>query len=95
MSPAASPFTKKNLRRGACHARWELARSSFTIKRAVAAQPGRVLQRRDQRPLGARGLLEKIREVINASPFYGEGHRKCGRGCALRELRKSKARCCG
>jgi putative transposase len=37
-------------------------------------------------------LLEKIREVINTSPFYGEGHRKVWARLRFAEVRTSKAR---
>ena len=37
-------------------------------------------------------LLEKIREVIDASPFYGEGHRKVWARLRFAEVRTSKAR---
>jgi len=37
-------------------------------------------------------LLEKIRGVIDASPFYGEGHRKVWARLRFAEVRSSKAR---
>jgi len=37
-------------------------------------------------------LLEKIREVIATSPFYGEGHRKVWARLRFQEVRTSKAR---
>ena len=37
-------------------------------------------------------MLEKIREVINTSPFYGEGHRKVWVRLRFAEVRTSKAR---
>ena len=37
-------------------------------------------------------MLEKIREVIAASPFYGEGHRKVWARLRFQEVRTSKAR---
>jgi hypothetical protein len=36
--------------------------------------------------------FEKIREVLDASPFYGEGHRKVWARLRLQEVRTSKAR---
>ena len=56
---------------------WEMARSSFYYHRGIAAQPDRVLRRRGPKTAWSdAALLEKIREVLAASPFYGEGHRK-------------------
>jgi hypothetical protein len=93
MSRAASPSTKKTYGVVRVTREWELARSSFYHQREIAAQPGRVLRRRG--PKTARSdaaLLEKIREVIAASPFYGEGHRKVWARLRFQEVRTSKAR---
>ena len=77
MSRAASPFTKKIYGVVRVTHEWELARSSFYYQREIAAQPGRVLGRRGPKTAWSDAvLLEKIREVLAASPFYGEGHRK-------------------
>ena len=47
----------------------------------------------DPRPPGAtRSLPEKIREVLAASPFYGEGHRKVWARLRFAGVRTSKAR---
>jgi hypothetical protein len=37
-------------------------------------------------------LLGKIREVLAASPFYGDGHRKVWARLRFQEVRTSKAR---
>ena len=68
-----------------------MARSSFYYQLHVAAQPERVLRRRGpQTAWSDAALLGKIREVLAASPFYGEGHRKVW---ARLRFRTSKARC--
>jgi len=77
MSRAASPFTGRRYGVVRVTREWEMARSSFYYRREIAAQPGRVLGRRGPKTVWSdAALLEKIREVIDASPFYGEGHRK-------------------
>jgi transposase InsO family protein len=93
MSRAASPFTKKTYGVARVTRAWEMARSSFYYQRAVAAQPDRVLQRRGPKTAWSdAALLEKIREVIAASPFYGEGHRKVWARLRFQGVRTSKAR---
>jgi len=97
MSRAASPFTKKNLRRGACHRRMGTgAFPVFYYQRGIAAQPDRVLQTaRTQEPLGAtRCCSRRSARCSPLSPFYGaRGHRKVvGAACAFQEVRTSKAR---
>jgi transposase-like protein len=93
MSRAASPFTKKTYGVVRVTRAWELARSSFYFQRAVAAQPDRVLQRRGPKTACSdTALLEKIREVLSASPFYGEGHRKVWARLRFAGVRTSKAR---
>ena len=72
---------------------WEMARSSFYHQRALAARPDRVLRRRGPKTAWSdAALLGKIREVLAASPFYGEGHRKVWARLRFQEVRTSKAR---
>src|SRR5271155_6069717 len=93
MSQAASPFAKRRYGVVRVTRAWEMARSSFYHQRAVAAQPDRVLQRRGPKTAWSdAALLEKIREVLAASPFYGEGHRKVWARLRFQEVRTSKAR---
>jgi len=85
MSRAASPFTGRRYGVVCVTREWEMARSSFYYRREIAAQPDRVLQRRGPKTAWSdAALLEKIREVIAASPFYGEGHRKVWARIAVR-----------
>jgi len=72
---------------------WEMARSSFYDQRRRAAQPERALQRRGPKTEWSdAALLEKIRAVLAASPFYGEGHRKVWARLRFQQVRTSKAR---
>jgi transposase InsO family protein len=72
---------------------WELARSSFYHQRGLAGQFFRVLQRRGPKTAWTdAALTEKIREVLAASPFYGEGHRKVWARLRHTGVRTSKAR---
>jgi len=93
MSRAASSFTGRRYGVVRVTRAWELARSSFYYQRTIAAQPGRVLGRRGPKTAWSdAALLEKIREVIDASPFYGEGHRKVWARLRFDGVRTSKAR---
>ena len=72
---------------------WELARSSFYHQRRLAGQFFRVLQRRGPKTAWTdAALTEKIREVLAASPLYGEGHRKVWARLRFEGVRTSKAR---
>ncbi len=72
---------------------WELARSSFYHQRGLAGQFFRVLQRRGPKTAWTdAALTEKIRAVLAASPFYGEGHRKVWARLRFAGVRTSKAR---
>jgi transposase InsO family protein len=72
---------------------WELARSSFYHQRGLAGQFFRVLQRRGPKTAWTdAALTEKIRAVLAASPFYGEGHRKVWARLRHAGVRTSKAR---
>lgn len=93
MSRAASPFARRLYGVVRVTREWEMARSSFYHQRALARRPGRVLRRRGpQTAWTDAALLEKIREVLAAAPFYGEGHRKVWARLRFQEVRTSKAR---
>ena len=93
MSRAASPFTGGLYGVARVTREWDMARSSFYHQRAMAAQPDRVLQRRGPKTAWSdAALLGKIREVLAASPFYGEGHRKVWARLRFEEVRTSNAR---
>ena len=93
MSHAASPFTDRCYGVVRVTREWKMARSSFYHQRALAAQPDRVLRRRGPKTgWSDAALLEKIRGVLAASPFYGEGHRKVWARLRFEQVRTSKAR---
>src|SRR5437879_6680029 len=70
-----------------------MARSSFYYQLRIAAQPQRVLRRRGPKTeCSDETLTGKIREVLAASPFYGEGHRKVWARLRMAGVRTSKAR---
>ena len=93
MSRAASPFTGRRYGVVRVTREWEMARSSFYYQREIAAAPGRVLGRRGPKTAWSdAALLEKIREVLAASPFYGQGHRKVWARLRFQGVRTSKAR---
>jgi len=93
MSRAASPFTERPYGVVRVTREWEMARSSFYYQRALAAWPDRVLRRRGPKTAWSDpALLGKIREVLAASPFYGEGHRKVWARLRFQQVRTSKAR---
>lgn len=72
---------------------WEMARSSFYYQRRLAALPFRLLQRRGPKTAWTDAVLtDKIRAVLAASPFYGEGHRKVWARLRFEGVRTSKAR---
>ncbi len=59
----------------------------------IAVQAGRVLQRRGPKTAWSdTALTEKIRAVIAASPFHGEGHRKVWARLRFAGVRTSKGR---
>ena len=93
MSRAASAFTEQRYGVVRVTRAWEMARSSFYHRRALVARPDRVLRRRGPKTAWSDAvLLGKIREVLAASPFYGEGHRKVWARLRFQEVRTSKAR---
>src|SRR5260370_9326846 len=93
MSRAASPFTGRRYGVVCGDGERAMEGSSLYYQRGIAAQPGRVLGRRGPKTAWSdTALLEKIREVLAASPFYGEGHRKVWARLRFQEVRTSKAR---
>src|SRR5713101_5047147 len=93
MSRAASPFAGRLYGVVRVTREWEMARSSFYYQLRIAAQPQRVLRRRGPKTeCSDETLTGKIREVLAASPFYGEGHRKVWARLRMAGVRTSKAR---
>src|SRR2546430_17539485 len=93
MSRAASPFAGRLYGVVRVTREWEMARSSFYYQLRIAAQPQRVLRRRGPKTeCSDETLTGKIREVLAASPFYGEGHRKVWARLRFSEVRTAQAR---
>jgi len=93
MSRAGSPSTGRIYGVVQVTREWEMARSSFYYQLRMVAQPKRALGRRGPKTAWSdAALLEKIRAVLAASPFYGEGHRKVWARLRFQEVRTSKAR---
>jgi putative transposase len=93
MSHATSPSTEQRYGVVRVTHAWEMARSSFYDQLRRAAQPERALRRRGPKTEWSdAALLEKIRAVLAASPFYGEGHRKVWARLRFQQVRTSKAR---
>jgi len=93
MSHATSPFTEQRYGVVRVTQAWEMARSSYYDRLRRAAQPDRVLLRRGPKTAWSdAALLEQIRAVLAASPFYGEGHRKVWARLRFQQVRTSKAR---
>jgi hypothetical protein len=93
MSHATSPFAQRRYGVVRVTRQWEMARSSFYDQLRRAAQPEQALPRRGPKTQWSDAtLLEKIRAVLAASPFYGEGHRKVWARLRFQQVRTSKAR---
>jgi transposase InsO family protein len=93
MSHATSPSTQRRYGVVLVTQAWQIARSSFYGQLRRAAQPERALRRRGPKTEWSdAALLEKIRAVLAASPFHGEGHRKVWARLRFAQVRTSKAR---
>lgn len=93
MSRALSPSFERPFGVARVCEEWRIARSSFYLHRTRSSTP--------PPPPGKRGpktehtdtqLTERIREVLSASPFSGEGYRKVWARLRLRGVRAGKAR---
>jgi transposase InsO family protein len=93
MSQACSPSTQRRYGLARVCRGWEVARSTVYLTQARQATPARPRQRRGPKPRWSDEILrEKIRAVLAASPFLGEGHRKVWARLRWQEVRTSKAR---
>lgn len=92
MSQALSPSVNERYGLARVCRVWEIARSTVyaTKTRRTAGRPA---QRRGPTPRWSdAALLEQIQEVLAATPFVGEGHRKVWARLRVRQVRTSKAR---
>jgi putative transposase len=93
MSQATSPSTQRRYGVLRVTQAWQMARSSFYGQLRRAAQPTPTLRRRGPKTEWSdAALLDQIRAVLAASPFYGEGHRKVWARLRFAQVRTSKAR---
>src|SRR5713226_1525303 len=93
MSRAASPFAGRLYGVVRVTREWEMARSSLLLSAPHRrATPASAAAARTEDGVQRRDIDRKIREVLAASPFYGEGHRKVWARLRFQEVRTSKAR---
>lgn len=92
MSQTCSPFAQRPYGLVRVCRIWELPRSTVYAGKARAAKVVE-LKRRGPKPVWTDSvLLEKIRAVLAASPFVGEGHRKVWARLRLAGVRTSRPR---
>lgn len=70
---------------------WKVARATV-YRRRVPVDPGPRRRPGPEGPMPDAGLLERIRGVLDASPFHGEGHRKIWARLRFAGLRTSRHR---
>lgn len=93
MSQTCSPSTQRRYGLARVCRTWEVARSTVYLHQARTMTPAPPPRRRGPQPRWSdEALLEKIRAVLAASPFLGEGHRKVWARLRWQEVRTSKAR---
>jgi putative transposase len=92
MSQAQSPSTGRSYGRARVLAIWGTPRSTFYARLKRARQPAAPQRRGPKTAHTDADLLEAIRQVIAASPFHGEGHRKIWARLRHRGIRTSKDR---
>jgi transposase InsO family protein len=93
MSQTCSPSTQRRYGLARVCRVWELARSTVYLDHARRTGPPAVPQKRGPKPRWSDAeLLEEIRAVLEASPFFGEGHRKVWARLRWQGVRTSKAR---
>jgi transposase InsO family protein len=93
MSQTCSPSTQRRYGLARVCRVWELARSTVYLDQARRTGPAPVPRKRGPKPRWSDGeLLDEIRAVLTASPFFGEGHRKVWARLRWQGVRTSKAR---
>jgi putative transposase len=79
MSQTSSPSMQRGYGLARVCRVWEVARSTVYFTQARQTAPPKPAQKRGPKSRWSdEVLLEKIREVLTASPFLGEGHRTVG-----------------
>jgi putative transposase len=92
MSQAQSPSTNRIYGRARVLAIWGLPRSTFYARQKRALHPVSPQRRGPKTQHTDAELLERIRAIIAASPFHGEGHRKIWARLRIQDVRTSKRR---
>jgi transposase InsO family protein len=92
MSQTQSPSTGRKYGRARVLAAWGLSRSTFYARQQRARHPAIPQRRGPKTPHTDAELLERIRAILAASPFHGEGHRKIWARLRLQDVRTSKRR---
>jgi len=93
MSQTCSPSTQRRYGLARVCRAWELARSTVYLHQARRAMPPGPAAKRGPKPRWSdEVLVEKIRAVLMASPFLGEGHRKVWARLRWQGVRTSKTR---
>jgi putative transposase len=93
MSQTRSPSTQRGYGLARVCRVWEVARSTVYLTQARQTAPPRPAQKRGPKPRWSdAALLERIRAVLTASSFLGEGHRKVWARLRWQGVRTSKAR---
>jgi putative transposase len=92
MSQTCSPSTQRRYGLARVCRMWEVARSTVYWQQARPTAPN-AGQKRGPKPRWSDDeLVEKIRAVLTAAPFVGEGHRKVWARLRWQAVRTSKAR---
>ena len=93
MSQTRSPSTHRRYGLARVCRVWDLPRSTVYLSQARRSAPPKPAAKRGPKSRWSDvELLEKIRAVLAASPFLGEGHRKVWARLRWQEVRTSKAR---
>jgi putative transposase len=93
MSQTGSPSTQRRYGLARVCRMWQVARSTVYVAQARETAATPPARKRGPKPRWSdEELLEKIRAVLAASPFLGEGHRKVWARLRWQEVRTSKAR---
>jgi putative transposase len=93
MSETGSPSTQRRYGLARVCRMWEVARSTVYCAQAREAASTKPAQKRGPKPRWSdEELLAKIRAVLAAAPFLGEGHRKVWARLRWQAVRTSKAR---
>lgn len=92
MSQAQSPSTGRRYGRARVLAVWGQPRSTFYARQQRARQLAASQRRGPRTKYTDTELVERIRAILAASPFHGEGHRKIWARLRVQDVRTSKPR---